>query len=116
MNIQAVVFDMDGVIFDSEKLVLKCWKMVADKYNVPDIEKSCRDCLGLNRNATKEYFQNKYGEQFPYDEYKKEMSDLFHDEASGGRLEKKPGIEELLTFRKKRKIKLQLGLKKVMYL
>lgn len=109
MNIQAVVFDMDGIIFDSEKLVLKCWQVVADKYNVPDIEKSCRDCLGLNRTATKEYFQNKYGKDFPYDEYKKEMSDLFHEKAAGGKLEKKPGIEELLIFLKERKMKLAVA-------
>ena len=28
----AVVFDMDGVIFDSERAVMQCWKELADKY------------------------------------------------------------------------------------
>ena len=28
MDFQAVVFDMDGIIFDSEKLVIGCWKEV----------------------------------------------------------------------------------------
>ena len=40
--IKAVVFDMDGVIFDSERLVLECWKEVADKYGIEDIEDACR--------------------------------------------------------------------------
>ena len=43
----AVVFDMDGVIFDSERAVMQCWKELADKYQIPDIEKavlSCRLC------------------------------------------------------------------------
>ena len=36
----AVVFDMDGVIFDSERAVMQCWKELADKYQIPDIEKA----------------------------------------------------------------------------
>ena len=34
----SVVFDMDGVIFDSERAVMQCWKELADKYQIPDIE------------------------------------------------------------------------------
>ena len=30
----AVVFDMDGVIFDSERAVMQCWKELADKYQI----------------------------------------------------------------------------------
>lgn len=34
---QSVVFDMDGVLFDSEALVIACWEEVAQKYAIPDI-------------------------------------------------------------------------------
>jgi len=53
---KAVIFDMDGVIIDSEWLVVDCWKAVARKYKIPDIEKLCRKCLGLNRDATIKVF------------------------------------------------------------
>lgn len=94
---KAVVFDMDGVIFDSEKLVVECWKVIADKYEIPNIEVACRECLGLNRTATREKMLKRYGADFPYDEYKQEMSDLFHSRYDGGRLPMKPGVVELLT-------------------
>ena len=87
---RAVVFDMDGVIFDSETLVFRMWKIVAEKYGVADIEETCRACLGINATVTKEIFLERYGQDFPYDKYKKEMSDLFHANAAGGKLPKKP--------------------------
>ena len=37
MQYQAVVFDMDGVIFDTERLVIEFWKEVAKKHNIPNI-------------------------------------------------------------------------------
>lgn len=107
--LEAVIFDMDGVIFDSEALVLKTWKQVAVKYGIPDIEETCRECLGTNHEATKNIFKKHYGEDFPYDTYKKEMAELFHQQAAGGNLEKKPGIHELLEYLRSLKIKTGLA-------
>ncbi len=108
-DFDAVVFDMDGVIFDSEKLVVECWQETARKYNIPNIEAACRECLGLNRVATKEKFLQRYGTDFPYDEYKLEMSELFHSRAAGGNLPKKPGVEELLQALKNNGVKIALA-------
>lgn len=94
----AVVFDMDGVIFDSERLVIECWKVIAGKYGIVDVETVCRDCLGINKEASRRKFLEYYGENFPYDAYKSEMSALYHERYSGGRLPMKPGIKELLIF------------------
>lgn len=43
---KAVVFDMDGVIFDSETLVIQMWKVVAEKYGIEDIEQRVGNALG----------------------------------------------------------------------
>lgn len=60
MNCKAVVFDMDGVILDSEQLVVKSWQKTADKYGIEDIESFCMAALGLNREAAKKLFVQMY--------------------------------------------------------
>lgn len=108
-DFDAVVFDMDGVIFDSEKRVVECWKVIADKYGVPDIEAACRECFGCNQAVAKERFLKRYGEDFPYVEYKREMSDLFHERYDNGNLPMLPGVVEILTFLKENNKKIALA-------
>lgn len=98
MNFKAVIFDMDGVIFDSERLVLEGWLALGKKYGIPDIDKVFPKCIGVNAVASKQIFLDFYGEDFPYDIYKQETSADYHEKYDGGRLPMKPGIKELLQF------------------
>lgn len=107
--IQAVVFDMDGVIFDSERLVIKCWEKVAKEKGFTGVEDVCCVCLGTNHAQTKARFLEAYGKDFPYDIYEREMARLFHEKADGGLLPKKKGVDELLTFLKKQGLKIALA-------
>lgn len=107
--IQAVVFDMDGVIFDSETLLTQCWVDVTKKDGIPDVEHTNYLCLGVNDAETKEIFLDVYGQDFPYDAYEKEVIRLFRERASGGKLPKKAGVEELLSFLKEQGIMIALA-------
>lgn len=98
MKYKAVVFDMDGVIFDSERCVLEGWLEVAKKYGIKNIESNFLKCIGTNAEATRTIFLNEYGADFPYDDYKKEASNIYHDRYDDGRLPLKPGVRELLKY------------------
>ena len=100
MKYKAVIFDMDGVIFDSERLVLEGWQEIAAKYGIKGIEEVLPRCLGVNAQVTREIFREYYGQDFPYDEYKKEASALFHSRYGNGKLPLKPGVKELLSYLK----------------
>lgn len=97
---KAVIFDMDGVIFDSEQCIIECWKIVAEKYQIPNIEPVLYQCLGVTYEEGKRIFLTYYGEDFPYDKRKEERSDLYHERYDGGRLPLKPGVRELLVWLK----------------
>ena len=64
---QCVVFDMDGVLFDSEALVLQCWEQTAKLHGIPEIQEICHRCLGSNADMARQMFLEKYGADFPYD-------------------------------------------------
>ena len=109
MDYDAVVFDMDGVIFDSERAVMQCWKELAEKYQIPDIEQAVLSCTGTTMKRTREIMLETYGADFPYDTYAKESSAIYHSRYDGGRLPMKPGVVELLTFLKEEGKKIALA-------
>lgn len=109
MQYQAVVFDMDGVIFDTERLVIEFWKEVAKKHNIPNVEHTCIQCLGTNRVRTREIFLENYGADFPFDPYRAEVTELFNTHYKGVPLPTKPGIRELLNYLQEQDIKVGLA-------
>ena len=106
--IEAVVFDMDGVIFDSEKIYLKCLTAVGEKYAIPGFKDLCYSTIGTTDLYMKQVFLEHYGEDFPFDTYMDEMFVLFGKEAEGG-LPLKKGVRDILTFLKQKGIKVALA-------
>ena len=108
-DFDAVVFDMDGVIFDSERATMYCWLDLAEKYDIPNIKEPYYACIGTTMVRTREIMLETYGPDFPYDEYAKEASVMYHEKYDGGRLPMKKGIRELLVFLKENNKKIALA-------
>lgn len=63
--IKAVIFDMDGTLLDSERIGLKAWQYVIDKYSLPfDLSLPYRS-IGLNYDSMKTLFLSELGEDYP---------------------------------------------------
>ncbi|MBO7632138.1 MAG: HAD family phosphatase [Lachnospiraceae bacterium] len=97
---KAVIFDMDGVIFDSERATYLCWKKVAEDHGLERMDEVYRRCIGVTLEVTRQICLDAYGEDFPYEQFAKEASELYHERYDGGRLPIKEGVREILSYLK----------------
>ncbi len=94
-----VIFDMDGVIFDSERVYIEAYKRLAPKYGLTDVEavhKACMDSIGVTRVKTREIFFAYVGHEFDYYAYREDVQ----KELNKTDYELKPGVFELFDWLK----------------
>lgn len=95
--IQKAIFDMDGTIFDSERLFMNCLISEAKKFGYLITEEIYVNTLGLGKSESKKYMQSVFGEDYPFDEISNSARSAIISLAHKG-LPVKNGICELLTF------------------
>lgn len=64
-----VVFDMDGVLFDTQKVYTRTWREVAEILHIDNFEIPLKLCIGRNRVDQVDILKTHCGEDFPFDEF-----------------------------------------------
>ena len=65
--IRALVFDMDGLMFETERLGLKAWEYGGRQLHVDIGEHVVRQMLGMNQEGLRQFLKGRFGEQFDFD-------------------------------------------------
>ena len=97
-NIRAVIFDMDGLILDSEKIAFKCFKKVLSEYGYEMSESYYLTLIGTNSKGTKEAMLNRYGSWFPFEVIYEEVLNLIAKEIEENGVDLKAGVIELIDY------------------
>lgn len=108
-EINLVIFDMDGVLFDTERLGERFWQEAAEKFNYKISDEIFRKTIGLDGRKTKEIYRKYYGDEFPYMDMRSEKIKLEKKYILSEGVPVKEGLFELLEYLKEIKLKIALA-------
>jgi len=96
--IKAVIFDMDGVLIDTEKHLKVCWIQAARELGYPFEEKHPLMLRSLAAEFARPLMKEIFGEKFDFDKVRDRRKELMIKRLEEYGLEKKPGVDEILDF------------------
>jgi len=92
----AVIFDQDGVLYDTERVYHRAWVRAGHEFGIPDPEKLADLCTGRNIHDIGVIFNEKFGPEFPYSGFMEHRMVYYHEIIRNEGLKLKPGVVELL--------------------
>lgn len=102
--LEAVVFDMDGLMFDSERVVMHSWNVAGEKLGYGPLGENIYNTLGMGSGLREQYFKKTYGEAFPYQKFQEMYREAYYEYADIHGVPMKPGLIELLELLKELEI------------
>lgn len=103
--IEAVIFDMDGLMIDSERVTFEGYQHVLKKDNLTMSEETYKTLLGKTVKAVYELFASDYGDQYDVDQVIKEVHQYIADRFENDGVPLKKGLLELLKYLKENNYK-----------
>lgn len=97
MKISGCIFDMDGLMFDTERLCLQAMTVLGAEMG-RDFLTELPDMCGISAREEETVYKNRYGIDFDYKTYRRRRTQWITDYILEKGIPVKPGLYELLDF------------------
>jgi HAD superfamily hydrolase (TIGR01509 family) len=105
----AIIFDMDGVLFDTETLGIQIAKETGAQMGYSITEEMMHKVLGRDVKQEQQVFQTHLGEDFDYGEYRARYEQLLCRTVETDGMPQKPGLFALLDALKEKHYKIAVA-------
>lgn len=109
LPIEGVVFDVDGVLFDTERLMHQIWHEVGAKMGWPQPGQDYLEFVGNGRSVIFEKMLAFYGPDFPKEDFLTTCSQTLQDRVERDGVPLKPGVREILEFLNQKNIPIAIA-------
>lgn len=109
-NIKLCIFDMDGLLIDSEKYIWQKGAIeIAKTYGKNLNQSFFRKTVGSNREAYIKLLKQEFGNDFPGEEFHQKLLDHYAYACMNEKLILQPGVNDILKYLKNNNIKLSVA-------
>ena len=95
-----VIFDMDGLMFDTESVFVKAWDYAGEQMGIGKAGYMTLKTLGMNIAASKEIWISEFGERYNEQQLRKYTKEFLADYYAKNQVPVKKGLHVLLTYLK----------------
>lgn len=109
MKIEAVLFDMDGLMLDTERLTMKAFDWAGEQLGYQPLGYMVMKTLGMNGASCIKIFADEFPDGPTFDEVRLKSKEFFNQYLEENGVPIKPGLFELLKWLKEHGYKMAVG-------